>query len=90
MRGSRSFRSKLPAISRPSIFSFHYWWRHLAVQVGRTKDQGLYNKPSAAGHPGALAAGTLPHNITKKIYTQTRSVRNTKHHVGNKEPVVQL
>ena len=25
-----------------------------------TKDQGLYNKPSAAVHPGALAAGTLP------------------------------
>ena len=25
-----------------------------------TKDQGLYNKPSAAGHPGALGAGTLP------------------------------
>ena len=24
MRGSRSFRSKLPAISRPSSFSFHY------------------------------------------------------------------
>ena len=30
------------------------------MQVGRTKDQGLYNKPSAAVHPGALAAGTLP------------------------------
>ena len=63
MRGSRSFRSKLPAISRPSSSSFHYyglWWRHLAVQVWTTKDQGLYNKPSAAVHPGALAAGTLP------------------------------
>ena len=48
MRGSRSFRSKLPAISRPSSPSFHYqglWWRHLAVQVGTTEDQGLYNKP---------------------------------------------
>ena len=33
------------------------------MQVGTTKDQGLYNKPSAAAHPGALAAGTLPHNI---------------------------
>ena len=33
------------------------------MQVGTTKDQGLYNKPSAAVHPGALAAGTLPHNI---------------------------
>ena len=30
------------------------------MQVGVTKDQGLYNKPSAAVHPGALAAGTLP------------------------------
>ena len=30
------------------------------MQVGKTKDQGLYNKPSAAVHPGALAAGTLP------------------------------
>ena len=29
------------------------------MQVGTTKDQGLYNKPSAAVHPGALAAGTL-------------------------------
>ena len=30
------------------------------MQVGTTKDQGLYNKPSAAVHPGALVAGTLP------------------------------
>ena len=30
------------------------------MQVGTTKDQGLYNKPSAAVHPGELAAGTLP------------------------------
>ena len=30
------------------------------MQVGTTKDQGSYNKPSAAVHPGALAAGTLP------------------------------
>ena len=34
------------------------------MQVGTTKDQGLYNKPQAAVHPGALAARTLPHNIT--------------------------
>ena len=43
MRGSRSFQSKLPAISRPSSSSFHYyglWWRHLEVQIGMTKDQG--------------------------------------------------
>ena len=58
MRGSRRFRSKLLAISRPSSSSFHYWglwWRHLAVQVGTTKDQGLYNKPSAAVHPGGIS-----------------------------------
>ena len=30
------------------------------MQVGTTKDQDLYNKPLAAVHPGALAAGTLP------------------------------
>ena len=30
------------------------------MQGGTTKDRGLYNKPSAAVHPGALAAGTLP------------------------------
>ena len=57
------FRQNSSALSRPSRASFHYyclWWRHLAVQVGTTKDQGLYNKPSAAVHPGALAAETLP------------------------------
>ena len=30
------------------------------MQVGKTKDQGLYNKPSGAVQRGALAAGTLP------------------------------
>ena len=30
------------------------------MQVGTTKEQGLYNKPLAAAHPGVLAAGTLP------------------------------
>ena len=34
------------------------------MQVGTTKDQGLYNKPSAAVHPGAFAAGTLPQYST--------------------------
>ena len=34
------------------------------MQVGMTKDQGLYNKPSAAVYPGALAAGTLPQYYT--------------------------
>ena len=37
------------------------------MQVGMTKDQGLYNKPSAAVHPGALAAGTLPQYNTISI-----------------------
>ena len=49
--------------SLASSSSFHYWgrwWRHQAAQVGTTKDQGLYNKPSAAVHPEALAAATLP------------------------------
>ena len=40
------------------------------MQVGTTKDQGLYNNPSAAVHPGALAAGTLPQYNKIK---QTRS-----------------
>ena len=63
------FRQNSSAISRPSSSSFHYyglWWRHLALQVGTTKDQGLYNKPSAAVHPGALATGTLPQYNTIK------------------------
>ena len=47
------------------------------MQVGTTKDQGLYNKLSAAVHPGALAAGTLPHNITYMvIYWKMCLVRN--------------
>ena len=57
------FRQNSSAISRPRSSSFHYkglCWRHLSVQVGTTKDQGLYNKPSAAVNPGSLAAGTLP------------------------------
>ena len=37
------------------------------MQVGKTKDQGLYNKPSAAVHPGSLAAGTLPRNTKHGI-----------------------
>ena len=35
------------------------------MQVGTTKDRGLYNKPLAAVHPGALAAGTLPQYNTR-------------------------
>ena len=38
------------------------------MQVGKTEDQGLYNKPSAAVHPGALAAGTLPQYNTMSCH----------------------
>ena len=71
------FRQTSSAISRPSSSSFHYWglwWRHLAVQVGKTKDKGLYNTPSAAVQPRSLAAGTLPQyntislNMELKLY----------------------
>ena len=42
------------------------------MQVETTKDQGLYNKPSAAVHPGALAAGTLPqYNTVLNQYRET-------------------
>ena len=34
------------------------------MQVGTTKDQGLYSKPSVAVHQEALAAGTLPQYST--------------------------
>ena len=40
------------------------------MQVGTAEDQSLYNKPSAAVHPGALAAGTLPqYNTIFSTYT---------------------
>ena len=42
------------------------------MQVGTTKDQGVYNKPSDAVHPGALAAGTLPQYNT--IYLERLSL----------------
>ena len=39
------------------------------MQVGTTKDQGLYNKPSAAVRPGPLATGTLPQYSTIQMPT---------------------
>ena len=43
------------------------------MQVGTTKDHDLYNKPSAAVHPGALAAMTLPqYNTTDALYAETQ------------------
>ena len=47
------------------------------MQVGTTKDQGLYNKPSAAVHPGALAAGTLPQY--NRVRRQVRSRVKNEH-----------
>ena len=49
------------------------------MQVGKTKEQGLYNKPSAAVHPGALTAGTLPQYNTVRslsflMYQLTKAV----------------
>ena len=43
------------------------------MQVGTTKDQGLYNKPSAAVHPGALAAETLPQYNTMSMCRSVES-----------------
>ena len=45
------------------------------MQVGTTKDQGLYNKPSAAVHPGALATWTLPQYNT--IFVLVYRVKGT-------------
>ena len=44
------------------------------VEVGMTEDQGLYNKPSAAVYPGALAVGTLPQYNTIHIATKLRGI----------------
>ena len=44
------------------------------MQVGATKDQGLYNKPSDAVHPGALAAGTLPQYNTMQYRQQLQCI----------------
>ena len=45
------------------------------MQVGRTKDQGLYNKPSAAVHPGALADGALPQYNTIQLSDILHNIR---------------
>ena len=47
------------------------------MQVGRTKDQGLYNKPPAAVHPGALTAGTLPQYSTISPIIRLHSQRDS-------------
>ena len=43
------------------------------MQVGTTKDQGLYHKPSAAVDRGALAAGTLPQYNTSVQFNRRKS-----------------
>ena len=46
------------------------------MQVGTTKDQGLYNKPSAAVHSVALVAGTLPqynYSSCPRVQTETEA-----------------
>ena len=52
------------------------------MQVGKTKDQGLYNKPLAAVHPGALAAGTLLQYNTIMVHNRRTTLSaaiNTKY-----------
>ena len=45
------------------------------MQVGTTKDQGLYNKPSTAVHPRTLGAGTVPqYNTTWNTCSYTHYV----------------
>ena len=56
------------------------------MQAGTTKDQGLYNKPSAAVHPGALATRTLPQYTTKE--TEREKVNTKIKTIINKDQVV--
>ena len=45
------------------------------MQVGTTKDQGLYNKPSAAVRPGGISRRdrtTIQYNNMTKMQTSTR------------------
>ena len=86
LRGSRAFSGKIhqPFLAQEvppftSRVSGGDTWR---CKVGTTKDQGLYNKPSAAVHPRALAAGTLPQYNTSHIVNGKRSVV----HGGQNDP----
>ena len=49
------------------------------MQVGTTEDQGLYTKPSATVHPGALAAGTLPQYNTIRVCMSSEEMRSEGH-----------
>ena len=48
------------------------------MQVGTTKDPGLYNEPSAAVHSGALAAGTLPQYNTIQLRLRFQNILGSK------------
>ena len=55
------------------------------MQVGTTKDQGLYNKPSAAVHPRALAVRTLPQYNT--VFTEPTTGYYEPHEYSTHPPV---
>ena len=70
LRGSRAFSGKihLPFLAQVVLpfttrVSGGDTWR---CKLGTTKDQGLYNKPSAAVRPGALAVGTIQQYNTRQ------------------------
>ena len=87
LRGSRAFSGKIhrPFLAQvvPPFTTMVSGGDTSAVQVGTTKDRGLYNKPSVAVHPGALAAGTLPQYNTYIhicIHTHKRAHTHTHTH----------
>ena len=50
------------------------------MQVGTTKDQGLYNNPSAAVRAGALDAGTVPqYNTILKLLENSKNGALPRH-----------
>ena len=85
LRGSRAFSGK---IHRPFLaqvvppFTTRGSGGDLVVQVGTTKDQGLYNKPSASVHPWALAYhNTIQYNTiqpTKGLRTACNLISSNR------------
>ena len=90
LRGSRTFLGKIHRTFLPPSSSSFLWWRHLAVQVGTTKEQVLYNKPSAAVHPGVLAAGSLPQYSRLQYSTVCATTYRWKCSRGNKHQLSSL
>ena len=68
LRGSRTFSGKIHR-PVPALSLLGFLVETPGGASRKTKDQGLYNKPSAAVHPGALAAGTLPQYNTIQYNT---------------------